>query len=208
MLGIKHFIKTSIIGGLLVISPAVILFLAFRWAFNTIAHFIQPLATPLAQQIHAPSFIIDLIVLILILAGCFVVGNIVTTSAGKWLHARFDNTLSRLAPGYNLVKDIIHQFFGDKTTSPFANGEVARVKLFGCDVDTSCTAIVTSRHDNGWFTVFVPTGPNPTSGMMYHLPPDQVELYPTLKVDEALRTIIACGAGSGELFANQYPATK
>ncbi|WP_240554901.1 hypothetical protein [Oceanicoccus sagamiensis] len=68
---------------------------------------------------------------------------------------------------------------------------------------TEATVIVTSTHDNGWYTVFVPTGPNPTSGMIYHLPPEQVELLPNIKVDEALRTIIACGAGSDELFKKQ-----
>jgi uncharacterized membrane protein len=75
------------------------------------------------------------------------------------------------------------------------------VRLFGADVTTETTAIITSRHDNDWYTVFVPTGPNPTSGLIYHLPPNQVELLEGIKVEQALKTIIACGAGSGELFS-------
>lgn len=202
----NNFIKKSVIGGLLVISPIIILYFAFQWAFLSVASLIQPLTTPITERTSAPDFIVDVMVIIMVLIGCFIVGTIVTTSAGKWLHTRFDSTLAKLAPGYNLVKDILHQFFGDNSGSPFKQGEVARIKLFGADIATDVTGIVTSRHDNDWYTVFVPTGPNPTSGMIYHLPPNQVDLLPNIKVDEALRTIIACGAGSGDLFSNSTQA--
>lgn len=200
MNSINNFVKKSVLGGLLVVLPAVIVFFAIRWAFYTVTEIIQPLVTPLNDKINAPEFVIDLLVILMILMGCFLVGNIAATGSGKWLHARFDNTLSKLAPGYNLVKDIIHQVLGNDSNSPFSRGDVARARLFGPDIKTEVTAIVTSHHDNGWYTLFVPTGPNPTSGMIYHLPPEQVSLSPTIRVDEALRTIIACGAGSGELF--------
>ena len=198
-----NFIRKSIIGGLLVVSPAVILFFAFRWAFYSVAKIIQPLATPIAERTSAPDFAVDIFVVVLILIGFFVVGNIVATSAGKWLHSRFDSSLAKLAPGYNLVRDIIHQFFGGNSESPFKKGQVARIRLFGVAIATEATGIITSQHNDGWYTVFVPTGPNPTSGMIYHLPPEQVTKLPEIKIDEALRTIIACGAGSGDLFSKQ-----
>ncbi len=197
---LNSFIKTSVIGGLLIISPLVILFIAFRWAFRQIADLIQPLADPIAKNISAPDIAIDLLVIFLILLGCFVVGNIATTTTGQWLHRRFDHVMAKLAPGYNLVRDIVQQLFGNSEDSAFKKGDVARARLFGADVPTEVTCLVTSYHKNGWYTVFVPTGPNPTSGMIYHLPADQVELLPQIKVDEAFRTIIACGAGSGEIF--------
>lgn len=200
---LSNFIKKSIIGGLLIVLPVVILFFGLRWAFRTVTELIQPLANPILEHSNAPEIAADFLVILLILVSCFVIGNIATTSSGRWLHSRFDKTLARLAPGYNLVRDIIQQLFGDNPNSPFRQGEVARAKLFGADVPTDVTGIVTSRHDNGWYTLFIPTGPNPTSGMIYHLPPEQVELLPGVKVDEALRTIIACGAGSGELLARK-----
>ncbi|KZY61422.1 hypothetical protein A3738_22580 [Oleiphilus sp. HI0066] len=64
------------------------------------------------------------------------------------------------------------------------------------------TALVTSKHDDGRYTIFMPTGPNPTSGNIYHVKQEQVTLYPEISVSDAMRTIIACGAGSGELIAN------
>ncbi|MFA7554955.1 MAG: DUF502 domain-containing protein [Spongiibacteraceae bacterium] len=196
----NNFIKKSVIGGLLVILPAVIMFFAFRWAFNSVTDLIQPLTGSIAKHSNAPELLIDLFVIAMILLGCFLVGSIATTGTGMWLHSRFDSTLAKLAPGYNLVREVIQQVLGSNPNSPFKRGEVARARLFGADITTDVTALITSRHSNGWFTIFVPTGPNPTSGMIYHLPPEQVELLPTIKAEEALRTIIACGAGSGDMF--------
>ena len=48
-------------------------------------------------------------------------------------------------------------------------------------------------------TVFVPTGPNPTSGNIYHLPREKV-YRTTTAVDSGMRSIISCGAGSSEIF--------
>ena len=201
MSGLSHFVRQSFIGGLLVVLPITILLVVFRWVFTTVEELIQPLSLPLAQRVDAPEVFIDLLVIIMIMISCFLIGTLASTGLGKWLHTRFDSSLAKLAPGYNLVRDIIFQLFGDNANSPFSLGDVARVRLFGADVATETTAIITSRHDNGWYTVFVPTGPNPTSGLIYHLPPNQLELLKGIKVEQALKTIIACGAGSGELFS-------
>jgi uncharacterized membrane protein len=201
MSGFRKFVRQSFIGGLLVVLPTTILVLVFNWIFNTIEKLIAPLSVPLARRIDAPDLVIDLFVILMILTGCFLIGTVASTGAGRWIHKRFDSTLAKLAPGYNLVRDIIYQFFGDNPDSPFRQGDVAKVRLFGDSVPTETTAIVTSIHENGWYTVFIPTGPNPTSGLIYHLPSEQVSLLRGIKVDEALKTIIACGAGTAEMFA-------
>jgi uncharacterized membrane protein len=65
------------------------------------------------------------------------------------------------------------------------------------------TCFITDSHDDGSFTVFVPTGPNPTSGLIYHLGGEFVHPV-NVPVQEAMRSVISCGAGSGKLL-NQYP---
>lgn len=205
---LKQFVKTSFIGGILVLLPLAILLTGLNWVFHLVTGLIQPLTDMVIESKgllgplfgSMPEIVGDLLVVFLISLVCFIVGSLVSTSVGRWMHGRFDKYLVRAAPGYRLIKEIVGQFIGDKANSPFANGEIARVKIFGVDSDTTVTAIVTSKHKDGCYTVFVPTGPNPTSGNMYHLPPSQVKLYPEVKVEDVIRTIIACGAGSGELF--------
>lgn len=202
MTNFNRFVRQSIIGGVLVIAPLVILALMLRWAVDVIRELIAPLTAPLVKVTGAPVLAVDLLVLVLIVCGCFLIGTFVSTRTGNWVQEFIDQRLSKLV-GYGLIRDIIRQLLGDKSSSPFGSGEVALVRLFGSDVETQATALITSRHDNGWYTVFIPTGPNPTSGLIYHLPGDCVEPRPDIKVETAFKTIIACGAGSAELFTNQ-----
>src|SRR5690606_38606169 len=109
--------------------------------------------------------------------------------------------MTQVAPGYRMIREIVQQLFGDSKQSPFAQGKVARVWPSGRGQGVSLTGIVTSWHDNGGATVFLPTGPNPTTGLVLHVAQEHLELLPAVPVDSAFRTIIACGAGSAQLLA-------
>ncbi|MCW9012949.1 MAG: DUF502 domain-containing protein [Gammaproteobacteria bacterium] len=197
----KNFIKNALFGGLIVILPIAILGFFFKWLFKTVTDIIQPL-TNYAYKIYPVSeFAADLIVIGIILLACFIVGIIVRTKLGNLMHQLFDDVLQQMAPGYRMVKEVVVQVFGKSENSPFANGMVARVKLFGVDCPTEVTALITDHHADGTYTIFMPTGPNPTSGNIFHVNEAQVMLYPDIKLDSAMRTVIACGAGSGELFS-------
>lgn len=197
----KEFFKKSALGGLIILLPIALLAMGFRWLFGLVTDLIQPFTSLFVKYLGFPELLGDLMVLIAMTCLCFVMGWLVSTAGGAWFHSKFDERLSRYAPGYKMVREIVAQFFGDAANSPFANGEVALVRIFGADNPTEVTSIVTSRHPDGRFTVFVPTGPNPTSGQMYHCNADQVRLCPDVGVEDMMRSIIACGAGSGKLFA-------
>ena len=197
---LNSFIKQSVIGGTLVLLPLVILAFVFRWIFYFVTDLIQPITDYLISNYHLPELLADALVILIILLSCFIIGSIVSTSIGRWIHSHFDKYLTRMAPGYRVIKEIVGQFFGDPDSSPFARGEVARVRLFGLDCPTSVTAIVTARHSDGTITIFMPTGPNPTSGNIYHVPQELVELYPDTSLEVMMKTIIACGAGSEKIF--------
>jgi uncharacterized membrane protein len=96
-------------------------------------------------------------------------------------------------PGYRTAKEIVMQFFGG-SRSFFS--EVVLVDIF--DSGTLMTGFITD--DQGEIiTVFVPTGPNPTSGNIYHVKRDRV-IKTNATVDSGMRSIISCGAGSNDLF--------
>ncbi|OZG75270.1 hypothetical protein BTA51_02485 [Hahella sp. CCB-MM4] len=197
---LKLLIRNAFIGGVVILLPLVILGLFFRWLFRTVTDLIQPITDVVIRWTAAPEILGDLLVILLIILACILVGSITATGIGRYLHAKFDGHLQRLAPGYQMVKDIVNQLFGDRSNSPFKSGAVAEVSIFGNEVATSVTAIVTSKHEDGRYTVFVPTGPNPTTGFVFHVSADCVTLRPDIKVESAIRTIISCGAGSAQLF--------
>lgn len=102
-------------------------------------------------------------------------------------------------PGYRSVREITAQLLGNSNDSPFKRGEVARIWLFGRQVDVSVLGLVTSRHADGRVSVFVPTGPNPTTGFIYHVGMELVELRPDIRVEQMMKTVIACGAGTAAI---------
>ncbi|MEN7973491.1 MAG: DUF502 domain-containing protein [Verrucomicrobiota bacterium] len=194
----KNFFKTTILGGIIVILPTIILVFAFKWLFGMVSNGIKPLTDLVVDNIALPERynqpIATLIVISVIVLGCFLVGLFVRTRIGRWIYEGFENSLLSKAPGYKMVKETVNQFLGKKE-SPFSS--VALVQIF--ENDTKVTAFITDRHDNGTVTVFVPTGPNPTSGFIYHL--DQQYVHPVdVSVEDAMRSVISCGAGSGALI--------
>ena len=193
----KNFFKTTILGGVIVILPTIILVFAFKWLFGVVADAIRPLTDLVVENIDLPDrygeIIATLIVLSVIVLACFFVGLFVRTRIGRWIYSAFENSLLSKAPGYKMVKETVNQFLGKKE-SPFSS--VALVQIF--ENDTKVTAFITDRHDDGTITVFVPTGPNPTSGFIYHLDPQYV--HPVdVSVEDAMRSVISCGAGSDAL---------
>ena len=196
----KNFFKTTLLGGIIVVLPAMILVFAFTWLFGLVSRAIRPLTNLVVEILTLPEpideWVATLIVLSVIILACFLVGLFVRTRLGQMLYHSLESGLLSKAPGYKMVKETVSQFFG-KTKPPFA--AVALVQIF--ENDTKVTAFITDRHEDGTVTVFVPTGPNPTSGFIYHL--DQKYVHPVdVPAEDAMRSVISCGAGSGVLLRN------
>ena len=188
---LKEFVKSTLVGGLLVLLPLGILTFAVVWLFSLIRGFISPVAKLIPYREAAADFI----AIALLIGLCFITGVLIRTRLGIWFHALLESRLLRRIPGYSMIRETVHQFLGKKQ-SPFS--AVALARIF--DSDTLVSAFVTDTHEDGGCTVFVPTGPNPTSGNIYHLKAENV--FPvSVSVEDAMRTIISCGAGSSLLIA-------
>ena len=192
---LKNFIKTSLLGGIAVILPITILLLIFKWIFNFIVQIIQPLTEVVVERSHFTVIAADVLVVGIILALCFLVGAVVKTKFGRFIHEHIDNRLSKLIPGYSTVKLTVAQFF-DRKSAPFSS--VALVRAF--DDENLMTAFITDTHPDGSYTVFVPCGPNPTTGYILHMKRQYVHPVP-IPVEVALRSVISCGAGSQPIIA-------
>lgn len=196
---LKEFFKSTLIGGLLVVLPLGIFIAAIVWVFRLVENIIAPLTGLVIDQGVAQKYVADVLVILFIIAACFAIGVLVRTRLGKWLYSTLEIKFLKKAPGYSLIKETVFQFLG-KNKSPFSS--VALVQIF--QNDTLVSAFVTDTHENGMCTVFVPTGPNPTSGNIYHLQGKYV--HPVdIPVEDAMRSIISCGAGSTALIENMQP---
>jgi uncharacterized membrane protein len=191
----KSFFKTSLLGGVIVLLPTTILVAVFIWIVNLVREWIRPATDLVIKRANLQEFVATCLVITIIVCTCFLVGVAVRTSIGRFIHNVIETRLLVIAPGYRMVKEVVMQFLGNRK-SPFSS--VAVVRLF--DSDTLATAFVTDTHPNGWYSVFVPTGPNPTSGLIYHLKPEAVQIIDE-PVDRVMRSILSCGAGSTTILA-------
>jgi uncharacterized membrane protein len=192
---LKSFLMTSLLGGVVVILPVAILASVTIWIFRLVTGLIEPLTRLLIKDSQVNEYAADFIVIILIMVACFFVGVLVRTRLGEFFYRLIENRILKLAPGYSMIKETVLQIFGSKKDSPFSS--VALAQIFGNE--TLVTAFITDSHSDGSYTLFVPTGPNPTSGLIYHLEGKYV--HPVeIPVQDAMRSIISCGAGSAKLM--------
>jgi uncharacterized membrane protein len=200
----SRFVKTSVIGGFVVVLPLSILIFIFKWIFGIVSSNLEPITTPILQDLLGNdqdfSLLVDLAVIIMLILVCFFIGLFVKTKIGMWLYSYIEKSFFSKIPGYKMVKETISQLLSSDRGSAFAS--VALCRIFGNE--TLVTAFVTDKHENGSYTVFVPTGPNPTSGNIYHLKPEYVQVLEGVSTEETMRSIISCGAGSQALLVEYH----
>ncbi len=193
----RNFLRTTLIGGVVALAPLTLIVLMFRWVINVIGRNLTPLVdTILQDQDPNPYYKFALYVLTFtaILIFFFIIGLIFRTRMAVFLNKAEDRYFIKI-PGYKIAKETVQQFFG-KNKSFFK--EVVLVDIFNSGV--LMTGFITDNQGE-IITVFVPTGPNPTSGNIYHLPREKV-LKTGASVDNGMKSIISCGAGSSEVFAS------
>lgn len=197
----KRNLSVILLGGLAVVLPSLLLLMVLQWLVLLMADLLGPLTELVSRRAGFDRWLALAAVAVLLLAACFGIGLVVRTRIGRWLHEVLENGLARVVPGYRITRDLVQELLGGHEGARLLGGEPALARIHGLESPVKVTAIVTSRHADGGYTVYVPTAPFPTSGFVYHLPADCVELLPGVSVEAALRTVITCGAGSAEVLA-------
>ena len=189
----RRYVRVTLLGGFAAILPLALVILVFRWIIGLIERYLRPIVDLFNTDSELLLFVIYVILVAAIVISFFFIGVIIETRIGRFFTSALEKKYLMKIPGYKIARETVMQFFG-KQKSFFS--EVVLVDLF--NAGTLMTGFITD--DQGeMITVFVPTGPNPTSGNIYHVPKEKV--YKTkAAVDHGMRTIISCGAGSSEIF--------
>ena len=197
----KKYINTALLGGLVAVLPLGLIIMVFRWILN----YIEKILGPLVDLFNTDSRYIILALYVLsfitILVLFFFIGVVVQTRIGNFLKNVVESKYLMKIPGYKTARDIVMQFFGGNR-SFFS--EVVLVDIFNSG--TLMTGFITDDKGDR-ITVFVPTGPNPTSGNIYHVEKEKI-LRTNASVDAGMKSIISCGSGSSELFGKLVDVNK
>ncbi|TFH39579.1 MAG: DUF502 domain-containing protein [Bacteroidia bacterium] len=194
----KNFLRTTLLGGLAAILPLALVIILFKWIGSLIQRYLEPLVNLIETDTRLKLIILYILAFIAVLFLFFLIGLLITTRMGRFFNNVLEEKYLLKIPGYKIARDTVMQFFG-KNRSFF--NEVVLVDIFASG--TLMTGFITD--DKGeYITVFVPTGPNPTSGNIYHVTRDRITKT-TAPVEAGMQSIISCGSGSSEIFACKIP---
>lgn len=188
---------TTVIGGVVVILPISLFIFLVRVVVRFTSQLVRPLIGLLQLKIDTNQWLVDLISFVIVVSLFFIIGLLVRTEFGKRLFLFIEeNWLSRL-PFYSTLRDTVQQFAGNGKT-PFQ--QVVLVDPFASGI--LMTGFVAEELSPNLFSIFVPTGPNPTNGFIFHVPLEKIQ-FVDVKPEDAMRTIIGVGTGSAILFPSE-----
>jgi uncharacterized membrane protein len=186
---IASFIVGSLIAGLLVVVPLYLAVLLLLKGMASLAGLVRPFTGLLPDWVPAEH----LLSLGLVLLLCFLVGVIVRTRAGRSVRERVETSLFDRIPGYAVIRSLTLQLVGQGRENAW---KPAFVEI----EEALVPAFIIEEHEDGRFTVFVPSVPTPFAGAVYVLSRERVHPL-EVPFTQAIRPVSRWGAGCRELLA-------
>tara|TARA_B100000315_G_scaffold37033_1_gene31722 strand:- start:2392 stop:2976 length:585 start_codon:yes stop_codon:yes gene_type:complete len=183
---ISHF-RRIIFTGLLAIVPVALTFYILKVVFTVLDNLTSPIFK--RMDIYIPGLGILLTLLLVYLLGIFVT-NVLGKRFLHWLETLIKN-IPLVNTIYKTIKQIIQAFTG---TAEKKFQSVVFIEYPRKDLWTLAFVTGESKNDKDveFYHLFVPTTPNPTSGVFIIIPKnDSIETE--LNVEEALKSVISGG---------------
>ena len=169
---LSKVITTTFLGGFLVILPGYLAILALNKMIKSLVALIFVFLKPIASFLGlAESDIAIPVALIIFIIICFIAGLIVQSSLARVFKNYLEPLFVRI-PGYLLIRSIIRRMARMEQSQDF---ELAFIAI-GETHEALSPGFLIEQHENGFYTVFVPTVPTPTVGNVYLIPEDKVFL--------------------------------
>jgi len=191
---LAEFSKTTLIGGVLVILP---IYITVLLLVKTVAG-VAALVSPVTALVPAVLQFREVIAMAILILACFLAGLLLRTGPGLRTKNVIERNLLERIPGYAFIRGITARVAGKQEDETFA---VALVEL----EDALVPAFVVEEHDDGAFTVFVPSVPTPAAGAIYILPKERVHIV-DIPFHKALTVISKWGAGTRDLVKAMPPS--
>ena len=194
-------IKRRIFAGLLAIVPIAVTFWILKLLFTFFDGFAAPILKRIGIEIPGLGIILTLVIV-------FVLGLLVTNVLGKTLFNWGERILAKLPivnTIYKTIKQITSAFSGS-TLKSFQ--QVIFIQYPRIGLLTMCFVTNESQNKTGeeFYHVFVPTTPNPTSGVFIIVPKKDV-VHPNISVEDGLKAIISGGIlDSGISLSGKLPS--
>ena len=188
--------KELLFKGIAVVLPAVLLLLIGQAVLNFSLRILRPISAWLDPGFTERQWVVDLISLGMLVGILLIIGFLMRNRLAISELERFERNFLRRIPLYAMLRETVNQFTGLKKM-PFS--EAVLVDPFNSG--TYMTGFIAEQSADGYYTVFVPTAPNPTNGFVFHLPESRIN-FTKVRPKDAMRTVVGMGTGSEVMFAS------
>jgi uncharacterized membrane protein len=191
---VVEFFKNTILDGLLVLLPLLLLWGLFAQAFVIVTKIATPIVHLLPRDawFDAPWFK-ELVAIVLLVGASFFLGMLLRASfVRSVLNQVESHTLHRL-PVYSVLKNLVSEAVQPKSSGGF------RPAMLLLSEGIQRPAYVIEDHGDGNLTVFLPSAPAAFCGMVHVVSQDRV-VFLNVTLIEMIRSIARYGAGQSELL--------
>ncbi|MCX7590603.1 MAG: DUF502 domain-containing protein [Kiritimatiellae bacterium] len=185
-------VRTRLFSGLLITIPLLVTWMVLRFLFRVMSGLLEPLLRPWLSDWPRPMLpIISLlaIVVLIYLAGliaAFVVGRRLIRLAESFLMK-----LPLVSHVYAAAKQVVSTF-SQRSRTTFKAAVVVSFPYPGARSLGFVTGTITGPEGQMLYRVFVPTAPNPTSGFVLLLAPEEVQ-FTNITIEDGVKMMVSGG---------------
>jgi uncharacterized membrane protein len=189
MKALAEFLKTTLIGGLLIVVPVYFTLLLLGKALKGVVALLAPIVALLPERVHHFGQIFAIVLVVLV---CFILGLIARTGLGRRAIEAFERRVLERMPGFAMLRSVVRRVSGSSDDAQFQPVLV--------EIEEALTpAFIVEELDDDRFVVLVPSVPTPAAGSLYILPRQRVH-WVDVPVTEAIAVITRWGTGTSKLL--------
>jgi len=198
MKAISHFLRITVLGGVLFLTPIVALGFILGKAFDFARRALKPVTAVIPDRFVSGATMEAIVAIILITILCFLAGLLGRTRLAQRIVAELESSVLSKVPAYEYLKQAGASVMG---LGEMADHPVVLAQLGGAWRIGVQTDVV----GGGLVAVFVPNSPNPMSGSVFLVAADSIRPA-GVPLAAAIGCLRRCGAGSEAFLRELTPS--
>jgi len=194
---IIKFIKTTVVGGVVVIIPTAIIILVLAEVYKKLILVTDPLTKNMTLGPLTNAIIAIFIVVLVIIFMFFIAGLLLNSFWGRGIRKWLESTIFERIPMYSTLKQITQRVAGIENS----NFPVVEVDLYGTDIKV--LGVVIEKLEDGRLMVYAPYSPVVTVGQLYVVPEDRVKVLDS-SIPDALNCLSKMGLEANKVFKGSH----
>lgn len=195
-----NFLKTTLIGGVFLIVPIVIVLLILGKVVEILRILVKPIVKELPLDTIGGVTIARLVAVAVLIFICLIAGLLAKTKTANQFKNWIESSLLSNVPGYSMIKGMTETAIGIESNN---ENQILLVDI----EETWQLGILMDKIDDELYTVFLPGAPSPMSGDVVFVKKDRLKKLDITSV-EAFKIQKKLGVDSAKILKGKINSTS